>query len=483
MNVGTDNSKKFQEWISRLNIFQQSPTIYDSIGGTPEYGPYGATMKQNMIQVFRETIRKEGFWEVDLPIISPKMVWEASGHTERFYDIIAKSGEKTFRVDQVLDSLGISQKPDFLSLESVSKYLDENSVIPQGESKPLTNPQTYSLMVHTKVNDRDAILRPETATTTYLAFKDTHRLLRETMPLSLFQTGRSFRNEITSRQGLIRSREFEQFEGQTFIHQEHLHDFPEYDRSKNTGVVLFWNELQKKGDAPKQITLDEAVKQRIIQNQAYATQFHIAKTLLDKLNIPLDRIRFRQHQLEEKAHYAADAWDLEVNTQQFGWVEICGIHDRGTYDLERHSKYSGKNLSVKNSKNSYETPRILEVAFGVGRTFYSMLENVYEIRDNKSVLNLAKGIEPIKATIAPLSKKPELVEIAKELYHDLKQNSIVTLDVTGSIGKRYARADELGTPYVVTVDFDSLQDNKATIRYRTSSHQERIPISEISTKL
>ncbi len=474
----------FNAFIKKLKIFQTSPTIYDPITGFIEFGPYGSTIKNNMISEVKKYFRKNMFWEVEFPIVSPVKVWQASGHYDKFVDIIGKSDGKIYRIDKLIEE----EYPDVLiegkSLEYFNELIKTKSFTPKGNKEPIHNLSEYYLMLQTKVAGQDAVLRPETATSTYLGFKDYYALFRNSMPIKVFQFGKVYRNEVTSRQGLIRSREFEQIEGQIFLTQEEKKSFKDLERFKDYKCNLLSHEGQVKGEAPSSLSISEALEGSVLPSEGYAYCFGIFYELIKGLGFKDEQIRFRQHLIDERAHYAIDAWDVEVRTAQYSWVEICGIHDRGNYDLTQHQEYSGKKMSIRDENGEDQVPTILEIAIGVGRLLYCLLEKSFVVRDEKNVLFLPPKISPINVAVFPLVKKGGLPEIAMDIYNELIENDlIVFFDNKGSIGKRYARMDELGTPYCITVDFDTLTDNCVTLRDRTDMNQVRVPISEIAAKL
>lgn len=474
----------FNSFIKKLKIYQPSPTIYDSIAGFSEFGPYGATIKSNLIGKVKKEFRKFGFWEVEHPIILPKKVWEASGHIERFIDIIADSDDKIYRVDKVIEE----DFPDIVlldrSIEGIREFLSLNQIVPKGNKQSLSNPRAYWLMMLTNVAGEEATLRPETATATYTSFKDYYTLFRSTLPIKVFQHGRVFRNEITSRQGLIRGREFEQIEGQIFVLQENKNEFDLDNKHFSVLVNLLSANNQIAGSPLQQMGLNDAAKGGVFNSNGYAYCFGVVMNILNNIGLKGSEVRFRQHLPDEKAHYALDAWDVELKTEQFGWLEICGIHDRGIYDLSRHQEFSGKKMSVINSQKGEEIPNILEVAFGVGRLMYCLLEKGYSIREEKNVLSMPAYLCPIQIGVFPLVKKDGLSEIAEEINNSLNEEGFISsYDEKGSIGKRYARMDEMGTPFCVTVDYDTLNDQTVTIRERDTCFQYRIKINDLIFEL
>jgi glycyl-tRNA synthetase len=245
--------------------------------------------------------------------------------------------------------------------------------------------------------------------------------------------------------------------------------------------------MQESHHEPKLTCLCDAIDKGMLKNKAYAWALNLGFELFLNMGIPRERIRFRQHAPTEKAFYADDAWDVEINLNSFGWTEVCGIHDRTTYDLKQHAKYSGKNLVATRDDGSKEVPHVIEIAFGTDRPTFALLDIFYEkkaVGEGKSILHLPPKIAPVKVAIFPLIKKEPVLPVAKKLYDDLKDKFICRLDISGSIGKRYVREDEAGTPYCITVDFEGLenvseQQRTVTLRDRDTEKQKRIPLMEV----
>lgn len=489
-----ENTKILNLMQHRGFIIGPGPEIYTPIKGSYEFGPLGKLMKNNLETYMRKKFRKQGFWEVQCPLICPKIVWEASGHVERFFDYITQCQnpkcKKVYRFDHLMEGLGYdinsihrNQWNDFLKKEKIKCQDCQSDLGPVVEQ---------NLMATTQLGfpAEQFILRPETATTTYLMFPRFYNFFRQNMPIFVFQMGYAFRNEISPRNLLLRTREFEQCEGQIFITPAQEMDFEPYEDTKNEYLVLWSAEAQEKGDKNHQkLTLQECLDKKVLQKPSYAWLLWLGFDMVKGLGIPESSIRLRQHKMDERAHYAKDAWDLEVNSKIFGWTEICGIHDRGDWDLGRHYKYSNKNsLLVPDEKNEKIIPQILEIAFGVGRLFFFALELAFKFEKERTVLDLPMQLTPVPFAVFPLQKKPkELCDKAKQIYDDLIDNDVnAVYDQIGSIGKRYRRTEEVGVRYAYTIDHQSLQDNTCTIRNIDDMSQKRIKIDdilEISSKL
>ncbi|TKJ25295.1 MAG: glycine--tRNA ligase [Promethearchaeota archaeon Loki_b31] len=483
-----DNIDTFNSLLRRRGfIWGPFPEIYGGLAGFYSYGPAGKALKNNVISIFRRELRAFGFSEVECPEILPKIVWEASGHLERFIDpvIRCKKCNTMIRANKFLQEQLPDQTIDGLSFEDMDKLIEQHGFTCLKCDTPFEKIEEYNLMLKTSVgNNVTAYLRPETATTTYLLFNRLNQDARRQYPLKVFQYGKAYRNEISPRQQVLRMRAFEQFEIQLFIGKEQEMNFEEFEEIKNTKLPLLdWKSQESKIVIPSSISLEEAINTGVLKKPAFAYCLFLADYLISKLGFPEETIRFRQHSPTEMAHYADDAWDLEINTKQYGWVEICGIHDRTDYDLKRHGSFSNQNFEIPMSTdtNLKEIPQILEIAFGPDRIIYTLLETTFTVEDERIILKLNPQLAPNLVAVFPLVRNKEnIVKLAKKVHKQILNNRKTSFfDSAGSIGKRYRRQDELGTPYCITIDYDSLDDNSATLRNRDTMDQKRVSISEI----
>ncbi len=483
-----DNIKTFNSLITRRGfIWGPSPEIYGGLAGFYSYGPSGMALKNNILSLFRRELNALGFGEVECPTVMPEVVWEASGHLERFIDPILKCNNcnSVYRADKFLKKKIPDKMIDGLSFEEMESLIKIHNLSCPSCGSSFDKIEEYNLMLKTNVGTETiAYLRPETATTTYLLFNRLDQVMRRRYPLKVFQYGKAYRNEISPRQGVLRMRSFDQFELQMFISKEQEYDIKEFEPVKDTPLPLLdWRLQEDNIDEPKMRSLDDALNNKILKKPAYAYCLYIAHYLTKKLGYSDEVIRYRQHSPNERAHYADDAWDLEVKTEQFDWVEICGIHDRTDYDLQRHGEFSNNDFAIAmgDDPQEKEIPQILEVAYGIDRIIYTLLETSFSVEEKRINLQLKNYLAPNLVAVFPLvSNKEEITTLAKELHQSLQDQLINSFyDESGSIGKRYRRQDELGTPYCITVDYDSLDDNAATIRERDSMDQIRVKLGEI----
>ncbi len=455
-----------------------SPEIYGGSAGFYDLGPLGKLLKNRLEAVIRTAFVKSDFWEVECPTVSPRVVWEASGHIEGFIDPITecKKCGQTYRADNLIEEFNPEEKVAGLNIDELTEKIEQLEIVCPSCKGELGPVQEYNLMLKTELGlDQEAYMRPETATSTYLLFKRLLTFFRQKLPGSVFQIGKAYRNEISPRQGMLRLREFTQVEGQIFLVESDAKEWPSFELVKNEEIPLLPAEIQKTDHKDVMwISVGDALKKGYFHSQAYAWCVHLAYLIFSGMGFPKNAIRLRQHLENEKAHYAIDAWDVEILTRSFGWVECCGVHDRGDYDLKRHQEYSGENLSVKVNKKPV-VPNVLEIAFGVERPLYALIDNAYAEDEERVWLKFAPEVAPIQVAVFPLMGKDELMEPALEIYEEINDSGlIVYFDKGGSIGRRYRRQDEIGTPFCVTVDYDTLEDTTVTIRERDSMEQVRV---------
>ncbi|MCH9007559.1 glycine--tRNA ligase [candidate division KSB1 bacterium] len=417
----------------RKGYIFQSSEIYGGLDSCYDYGPLGIELKRNVKEFWWKSMvqYRDDIVGLDAAILMHPRIWEASGHVEGFVDplIDCKTCKGRFRADQ-LESTPCPQKP--------SKMVNECG----GE---LTEVRQFNLMFKTHMGaveeDASAVyLRPETAQGIYVNYTNVLQSSRQKVPFGIAQIGKAFRNEITPRYFIFRTREFEQMEMQFFVKPGRDEEWFEY-----------WKE------------------QRI--------------RWYDELGIRKENLRFHQHDENELAHYAAVAFDIEYNFP-FGWKELEGIHNRTDFDLKRHMEYSGKDLRYfDDATRERFVPYIIETSAGCDRTLLTALVDAYEEEelenDTRTVLRLSPKIAPIKAGIFPLVKRDGMPELAHKIHDDLKRHMMVFYDEGGAVGRRYRRQDEAGTPFCITVDSQTLEDQTVTIRERDSMQQERVGMDAI----
>lgn len=418
--------------------------MYGGVAGFWDYGPYGVELKNNLKNAWWRAMVYENpnIFGLDSAIIQNPRVWEASGHVERFSDpmVDCKECKKRFRADKLADMDSADEK----KLSTKIDGLD----CPNCGQRNWTQIRQFNLLMKTFLGPIEddstvAYLRGETCQGIYTNFESVRETTRAKLPFGVAQIGKAFRNEITPSDFLFRQREFEQMEMQLFV---------------------------KPDQADK--LFDEWKKQRM--------EWH-------KGLIRADHLRFREHAVDERAHYAKAAFDIEYDFP-FGFKEVEGVHNRGDWDLSRHGKYSGKDLTYFDESSGQRfVPWVIETSIGLDRLFMAVLFDAYDeekVKDERRVvMRLASDLAPVKVAVLPLSKNEKLTPTAREVYAKIAGKYNVEYDETQSIGRRYRRQDEIGTPYCVTVDFDSLEDKAVTVRERDSMEQERIKIEKLASYL
>jgi glycyl-tRNA synthetase len=467
-----------------------SPEIYGGSSGFYDLGPLGKLLKNRLENVIRSSFVKANFWEVECPTVSQAAVWKASGHLDGFIDPVTQCTKcgQVYRADNLIQEQSPDTKISGQSIDELTGIIDKLKIICPSCKSPLGPVESFNLMMKTRLGlDQDAYLRPETATTTYLLFRRFLTFFRDKLPMSVFQIGKAYRNEISPRQGMLRLREFTQTEGQIFILEEDEKTWSQFEEIKNDVLPLLSYQTQQKGDSTTaKMNMSEAIKKGHFQNPAYAWCVHLAYSIFRKMGFTEEKMRLRQHFPTERAHYAKDAWDVEVHTESFGWVECCGIHDRGNYDLTRHQEFSKEKLSITVNKQPV-VPNVLEIAFGIERPLFCLIDNSFqpesEARDT-DWLRFPPEVAPIQVAVFPLMNKDELLGPSREIFDAIIESGFVAqFDLGGSIGKRYRRQDEVGTPFCITIDYTTLENGTVTIRDRDSMEQVRIHKDELVTIL
>ncbi len=445
----------------RRGFVYPTAEIYGGFAGFWDYGFLGRELKENIKnEWWKFHVRgREDMTGIDGSIITHPKVWEASGHVESFTDFIVKNKKtkEIFKVD----------------LHELDKYKDNPDFEVEGEFRPMFE---TSVGPYKKAEDV-AYLRPETAQLIFTNFKQVLENQRMKLPFGIAQVGKSFRNEIAPREFLFRVRELEQMEIEYFSkpNEDCPYEIPDLE------VMVYSAQAQKKNAEPVKMKVKDAFEKGIMKLKWHA--YWLGQELLwfKKLGADLGNFRLRQHMKDELAHYSKDCWDLEYNFP-FGWRELEGIADRGDYDLSRHEKFSKKDLKVflEDTKEKILPHVVSEPSLGVERTFLVfMFEAMFQNKKGETILKLNPKLSPLKAAVFPIIKKEEYEKIAQGIVDDLKKEWNVIYDRSGSIGRRYARNDEAGTPYCITIDDKSPKNKDVTIRDRDTTKQIRVKIKDL----
>ncbi|AKB59907.1 glycine--tRNA ligase [Methanosarcina barkeri] len=587
-----DKYEKVFELAKRRGFLWNSFELYGGSRGFYDYGPLGSTLKRRIEQTWREFyVIQEGFMEIECPTIGIEEVFIASGHVGGFSDPLCEcmNCKEAFRADHLVQN--VMEAAGTLSAEELTKVIKENDIrCPECGGK-FGDAYEFNLMFKTTIGPgtgRQGYLRPETAQGMFVDFQRLSRFYRDKLPFGAVQIGKSYRNEIAPRQGVIRLREFTQAECEIFVDPRNK-KHPNFERFADRELVLYSQKAQEKGE-PFRMTVREAVKTGVIAHEVLGYNIALTNEFLTKVGIDPSKLRFRQHLKDEMAHYAIDCWDAEIETDRFGWVEIVGIADRTDYDLKAHARVSktelyvyveydepkmvtrfvvkpnmgklgplfkGKAKAVADalkqlseeelSKDEIKVtvdgeeftvgsdavdfaeetvkvsgenviPHVIEPSYGIDRIFYGVMEHAYdeenvaqkvaesglkgteetekESEAGKSegetegeeearlVMHFSSAVAPVQVAVLPLLTRKELADPAKDIIVKLREKALlVNYDDSGTIGRRYRRNDEIGTPYCVTVDYDTLKDGTVTIRDRDSMRQIRAPVKGIENVL
>jgi glycyl-tRNA synthetase len=477
----------------RKGFVYPNSEIYGGMAGFFDFGPFGADLNNNIKQEWWKKFvqQRDDVIGIDGSIITHPTVWKASGHVDSFQDLMltcTKCKHKE-RADLFLEEK-LKIAADGIKAPEVNELVEKNKLVCPECGGEFQKANDFNLMFKTQVGPAEtsesiAYLRPETAQLMFADFRLAVDNARVKLPFGLAQVGKAFRNEISPRNFLFRCREFEQMEIEYFIHPDDLNNCPYVKEILSHKFNVMSAEMQGK-DAKEAVvmTAKEALEKGVIMTQWHAYWLASAEKYYTDLGAKKENFRIRQHVATEKSHYALDTWDLEYNFP-FGWKELIGIANRTDFDLTQHIKYSKKDLSLFDEKTQKKVvPHVVaEPSFGVGRSFLVFMFDAYD--DDKKrgniVLHLHPKLAPVKVGVFPLHNK--LNDEAKKVHDELKMHMTSMFDRSGSIGRRYARADETGIPYCVTYDFDTEKDKSVTVRDRDSTEQKRVKLSELKDKL
>ena len=582
---------KMEDLLKQRFFYDQSFSIYGGVSGQYDFGPMGCAMKSNLLNAWRSFfILEEQMLEVDCTSLTPEHVLKASGHVDKFADVMVKdvkNGE-CFRLDHLIknhledvkkakNTTNETKQRCDMHLSKLEDYKDKEmaAVVKEFDMKSrngndLSEPMDFNLMFQTEIGPTGALkgfLRPETAQGIFVNFKRLLDFNQGKLPFAAAQIGNAFRNEISPRSGLIRVREFTMAEIEHFCDPDDK-SHPKFDTVQNTPVVLFSACDQMDGKPACQTTIEKAIGQQIIKNQTLGYYMARIQSFLVKVGINPQKLRFRQHMANEMAHYACDCWDAELLTS-YGWVEAVGCADRSAFDLNNHSKATGVSLCATKTLKEPKTidvtemvpnkgvigkafkkeakvitdnlgkmdassiaereaelaangkfemnvddktytitkdmvtpkryqktvhvedfvPSVIEPSFGIGRVMYAVFEHTYRKRDNddqRTYFALPPVLAPYKCSILPLSGKPEFKPFVSMLSKQFTECDVSHKvdDSSGSIGRRYARTDQVAIPYGITIDFDTVKDAEnptVTLRERDSMEQVRLPLQDVAS--
>ncbi len=549
----------------RRGFFFPSFESYGGVAGLYTYGPNGAALKRHLEDAWRDRFTvKEGNFEIHAPTVTPKPVLDASGHTDAFDDMLIECGEcgETHRADHLVEDATELEDAESVPPEEMAGLIEDHDIrCPECGASLVDRPvESFNLMFETAIGPGDStpgFLRPETAQSIFVEFPRLAEYARSELPFGVTQIGPGYRNEISPRRGLVRVREFGMAELELFV--DPARNEPPLSSVAAVQLRLYPIDAQAAdGKSYRNVTVEEALERNIIQNQWVAYYVGLARQWYDRIGIDPDRLRFRQHQAGERAHYATDCWDAEVEIDG-AWIEIAGLAHRGCYDLAKHDEHADDDytvfrpydepvtveratvapdmgqlgptfgeqapavvdaleelvstepeafegesvavtvddteleIPVEHTGFSRETvretgerimPEVIEPSFGIDRTVYTILahnlkQDVVD-GEERTYLALPSELAPTFVAVFPLMDRDGLGERARSVAADLRAAGFeVAYDDSGNIGRRYRRQDEVGTPFCVTIDYDTLEDGTVTIRDRDTTAQERVAIDAL----
>ncbi len=472
---------KIEDIAKRRGFFWLSQEIYGGVSGFYDYGPLGTLLKKHIQDMIMDYyVMEEGCLAVEAPVLTSISPWIASGHVESFADKITeceKCGE-AYRADHLIEEK-LNQKTEGMKLHDIQETVEKNKLKCPRCSGNLGRVYDYNLMFKTSIgpgkNKVEGALRPETAQTTYMPFKRLFEIGRKKLPMGVIQTGKSFRNEISPRKAIIRLREFTQAEIQFFL-DPNAKD--EWKKEAEGTVMVLTKEIQKRKGTPEKMDMKEMASKKV-SSRMIAYFLSVSLKLYERMGIDMSKLVLRQHMDDERSFYSSDTWDIEFISGKYGRIELVGIADRTDYDLKRHQELSKQSMEVSVDGRKF-IPHVVEVAYGIDRPLLCILESCIKEEKERLFFSFSPFIAPYKVAIFPLVRKDGLPEKAREIFDMLRKQFYCAYDETGSIGRMYYRQDEAGTPYCITVDYDTLKDGTVTVRDRDTQKQVRLKISELA---
>jgi glycyl-tRNA synthetase len=475
------NYEEIMKLALERGFYVPSCEIYaDSPAGFWDYGHLGTALRNRFVDLWRrELLRRDNMFEIDGSQVMSKNVFIASGHIENFVDPIVNCGncDLAVRADRLITEKTRNIIPERLKNEEYDHLLKINNIKCPKCNSEFGKVQKFNMMFKLGIGatNEETYLRPETCQSIFVDFPRLFKIMRGKLPFSIAQFGKSFRNEISPRQSLMRLREFYQAEIEVFFNQENSNNCEKFEEIKNYELRLFFNEKIL------DVTCDIALKRKYIPSKLVGYYLALIQQFYEVAGIDKQKIRLRILQDDEKAFYAKSAYDLEVNTS-LGWIELVACNDRGTYDLSSHSKLSKKDMMIMD-KDTKVLPSVFELSLGVDRSLYCILEHSYVKESQRNLLKIKHYLAPIQVGIFPLVNRDELPTKAKEVHDLLKKDFLTIYDYSGSIGRRYRRLDEVGVPLGITIDYDTLKDNTVTLRERDKMQQIRVKINNIQKEI
>ena len=461
-------------------FFKTAPSYPNAPAGFLDYGPLGVALKARIVELWRRMIvKRDGMIEIDGAQILPRAVFEASGHLSSFTDPFVRCSKcgSVYRPDKLIEEKTGKAVPEKLSDADYDSLMAKAAIKCSRCGSNLSGTTRFNMMFRVGIGPagEEAYLRPETCQSIFVDFPLLYKTQRAKLPVGMAQVGRSFRNEIAPRQGLLRLRELNQAEVEVFFNPKKP-DSQAFEWAKRE-VLSF--RMQDGTDT--QMNVADALRDSVIPNMLIGHYLALITRFYDAAGVPRNSQRLRVLSDEDRAFYSKAAYDLEVKIGS-GWLELVACNYRGDYDLGGHSKASGTDFMVEDGGEKV-LPHVFELSLGVDRSTYAVMELSMRGEGERKSLALRPYLAPIQACVFPLVNKDGLQEAARSIAADLREGFDVFYDESGSIGRRYARADESGVPVCLTVDYDTLKDNTVTLRDRDSRQQERVAASDLPARL
>lgn len=478
-----DKTLDIQQIADQRGIYFPAAEIHSPLSGFLDFGHLGTVLRRRITELWRkEIVRKTDSLEIDGCVILPKKNFEASGHLKNFVDPLVQCEKcrKIYRADKLIEEAAGETVPEAMEPSEFNKLIEKKAIrCPECKGK-LAKVQKFNMMVGVSIGpleaEKNAYLRPETCQNIFTAFLKIYKTARVSLPLGISQVGRSFRNEISPRQGLVRMREFTQMETEVFFNPKQINAFPAFEKYKN-----FELRLKLVGKETQPFTLEKALEKKIISGKLIGYYLAVMQEFFEKCGFESKDIRFRELEKEARAFYSKETWDFEIKTD-IGWLEMVACNYRTDFDLSAHAKVSGVDLSVVEDEEKL-VPHVFELSMGLDRIFYAILEKSLMEREGRPVLKFPRSLTPLDVVILPLVRKDGIDSKAKEIHDVLKIKFETKYDEKQSIGKRYVIYDQLGVPLAITVDYDSLQKDDVTLRDRDSMKQIRVKLKDLPRKL
>ncbi len=462
-------------------FFKSAGSYPNSPAGFWDYGPLGVSLRNNLVELWRRTIvKRDGMLEIDGSQILPRAVFEASGHLSSFTDPFVRCSKcgSVFRPDRLVEEKTSKQVPEKLQDAEYDSLMAKAGVKCLKCGSALSGTGRFNMMFRVGIGpmQEEAYLRPETCQSIFVDFPLLFKTQRVKLPVGVAQVGRSFRNEIAPRQGLLRLRELNQAEVEVFFNPKRADDEERFGRVQGDELTFL-----SPDESLSTLSVSEAIEKGLVPNRLVGYYLALLLGFYGTAGLPKEKLRFRMLSQEDRAFYSKAAYDLEVDLS-VGWLELVACNYRSDYDLGRHSKVSGTDFTVDDGGEKV-LPHVFELSMGIDRSVYAVLETSMRSEGERRQLMLKPYLAPVKAGVFPLVNKDGLQGAASKVFEELQETLDVFYDESGSIGRRYARADEAGVPYCVTIDYDTLKDSTVTMRNRDNRAQERVLASSLTERL